>query len=117
MTGTESSATEGYVEAFDELKRQWGHVCDNSFDIIDAHVVCKMLGFHTAIVALSNSDSEDSFGTAPSGSSFILDNLDCSEAENSVFDCSIADEPPKECEIAGVKCAEGKLGPIHKKKS
>ena len=116
MTGTESSATEGYVEAFDELKRQWGHVCDNSFDIIDAHVVCKMLGFHTAIVALSNSDSEDSFGTAPSGSSFILDNLDCSEAENSVFDCSIADEPPKECEIAGVKCAEGKLGPIYKKK-
>ena len=68
-----------------------------------------MLGYHTAIVALTNSDADDFFGTAPSGSDFALDNLDCSESEASVFDCSQANEDSNECKIAGVKCSEGKI--------
>ena len=51
--GNGSSATEGYVEALGS-NGQWGGICDNSFDIFDAHVVCTMLGFPTAIKALSN---------------------------------------------------------------
>ena len=109
LSGTNSTNTEGYVEAFDENSGQWGNICDNSFSIIDAHVVCKMLGYHTAIEALTNSDAVNLFGTEPSGSDFTIDNLDCSEYDTSIFDCSLANEHTSECAIAGVKCAKSKL--------
>ena len=75
LNGTGSSATEGYVEAFNVTNGQWGGICNNAFDIFDAHVVCNMLGYATAIEALSNGAAADIFGTAPSGSYFTLDNF------------------------------------------
>ena len=69
LNGTNSTNTEGYVEAFDENSGQWGNICDNSFSIIDAHVVCKMLGYHTAIEALTNSDAVNLFVKRKAGSS------------------------------------------------
>ena len=53
LGGNGSSPTEGYVEAFDITNGQWGGICDNSFNILDAHVICKMLGFNTSIVGLT----------------------------------------------------------------
>ena len=57
-----------------ESNGQWGLICDNSFGITDAHVVCKMLGYPTAILALANSANDELYGSVPSGSDFVLDN-------------------------------------------
>ena len=76
-----------------------------------------MLGFNTSISALANSGSNDFYGNAPSGSKFVLDNLDCSGTENSVFDCQLTGELSTPCEasqIAGVKCSASKLYPLYK---
>ena len=92
-------------------------MCDNSFDILDAHVVCKMLGFNTSITAVANSGTNDLYGNAPSGSYFVLDNLDCSGSENSLFDCQLTGELSTPCEapqIVGVKCSASKLCPYQK---
>ena len=112
LGGIGSSETEGYVEAFDVTNGQWGGICDNSFDVIDAHVICQMLGFTTAIEALSNSAASEVFGTAPSGSNFVLDNLDCAGSESSIFHCPFTGELTDVCEasqIAGVKCSNCKI--------
>ena len=100
------------MEAFDVINGQWGGVCDNSFDLFDAHVICSMLGFPTAMTALANSDAYELYGTAPSGSNFTLDNLACTGSELSVFHCKLTGELTDKCEawqIAGVKCATSKM--------
>ena len=112
LGGHGNSEIEGYVEAFDTTNGQWGGICDNSFDVIDAHVICQMLGFTTAIEALSNSAASEVFGTAPSGSNFVLDNLDCAGTESSIFHCPFTGELTDVCEasqIAGVKCSNCKI--------
>ena len=76
-----------------------------------------MLGFNTSISALANSGSNDFYGNAPSGSKFVLDNLDCSGTENSVFDCQLTGELSTPCtasQIVGVKCSASKLYPLNK---
>ena len=112
LGGNGSSLTEGFVEALNTTTGRWGGVCHNSFDVIDAHVVCRMMGFTTAIVALANGAADDLYGTLPSNSSFVLDNLACSGLETSIFDCRQTGELSEICDvsqIAGVKCATSKL--------
>ena len=110
LGGSGNSSTEGYVEAFNITSGIWSGICDNSFGIHDAHVICTMLGFPTAIEALAKSSKL--YGTAPSGSNFMLNNLDCSGSESSIFHCSLTGELTNDCEasqIAGVKCATSKI--------
>ena len=112
LGGNENSSTEGYVEVFDVANGQWSGICENGFDVLDAHVICRMLGFPTAMVALANGVAADLYGIAPSGSNFVLDNLGCTGEESSVFHCPTTDEVTDICgasQIAGVKCATSKL--------
>ena len=84
--------------------------CSNGYDMIDAHVICKMLGYPTAIEAVAN--SADLYGTAPSGSNFTLKNLACTGNEPTIFHCPTTDEVTDVCgasQIAGVKCSTSKL--------
>ena len=111
LGGFGSSETKGYVEGLG-TNGQWGGICDDDFDINDAKVICRMLGFNFTNTALANSTAADLYGTAPSGNDFVLSDLGCNGNETSVFDCSHSVEWTNDCEayeIAGVQCATSKL--------
>ena len=61
---------------------KWGTVCDDDWDMNDARVVCRHLGFSNAVRALGSAH----FGT---GSGEVwLDNVGCSGSESSIENCS-----------------------------
>ncbi|PIK48343.1 putative deleted in malignant brain tumors 1 protein-like [Apostichopus japonicus] len=101
----DGSATAGRVEIF--LNGEWGTVCDDLWDISDAEVVCRQLGFGRALGALS-------FAFFSEGTGLIhLDDVVCSGSESSLLDC--VHTTVHDCghhEDAGVSCAsfdEGQL--------
>jgi deleted-in-malignant-brain-tumors protein 1 len=79
----------------------WGTVCDDSWDIRDARVVCRQLGFP---------DAEAAYGTANFGQGIghiWLDNVGCTGYESSLFSCSHSGVGSHNCghsEDAGVRC-------------
>ena len=91
---------------------QWGGICGHGFDIHDADVICRMLGFAYARVVLDSPNAALWYGTAPSGNKFVLDGLECTGEEASVFHCIHNGEWIEDCgatDIAGVQCATSKL--------
>lgn len=79
----------------------WGTVCDDYFDIRDAQVVCKFLGFPRATAAYHKAR----FGR---GCGFIwFDNLCCAGGESTPFHCphnGFGIENCEHYEDAGVRC-------------
>ena len=62
-------------------KGNWGTVCDDYWDMNDARVVCRQLGF-------PNVDSAPGSARFGSGSGQIwLDNVGCSGSESSIINC------------------------------
>jgi len=68
-----STKNEGRVEVF--YQGSWGTVCDDDWDLQDANVVCKMLGYLHATEALPFS----AFGNGTG--KIVLDNVNCSAEE------------------------------------
>ena len=60
---------------------QWGTVCDDSWDINDAHVICRQLGFPSA----STAPHQARYGQG--SGSIWMDNVHCSGTEASLFYC------------------------------
>ena len=88
----------GRVEIFHN--GTWGTICDDGWDIKDAWVACRQLGF-LDIRALSGGD-------IPSGSGKIwLDQVDCRGIESNIASCSHNGWGNHDCshsEDAGVEC-------------
>ena len=91
----------GRVEIF--YRGQWGAICDNSWDMNDAEVVCRQLGYNFTIRALRGSE-------VPSGSGQIwLDNVGCFGQEQNLTECYHNVWGNHSCnhsQVAGVECSD-----------
>ncbi|XP_036920181.1 galectin-3-binding protein isoform X2 [Sturnira hondurensis] len=74
------ATNQGRVEIF--YQGQWGTVCDNLWDLLDASVVCRALGFKNATDALGQA----AFG--PGTGPVMLDEVQCTGTEPSLANCS-----------------------------
>ena len=74
-----SSSNEGRVEIL--VNGQWGTVCDDLWDITDANVACRQLGFEKATAVRDSS----AFGRGSGPIS--MDDVDCDGTETSLLSC------------------------------
>ncbi|XP_078390910.1 scavenger receptor cysteine-rich domain-containing protein DMBT1-like [Cetorhinus maximus] len=99
MDGSDSCS--GRVEVY--YNNTWGSVCDDSWDMLDAHVACKELGCGPAISAPGSAH----FGAATSSS--WLDDVNCIGTESELFQCqsnSIGEHHCSPGEAASVICSD-----------
>ena len=72
---------EGRLEVY--YKRRWGTVCQRGFDIRDANVACRQLGYSQAVSVRYNSYRYYGHSRGP----IYLDNIQCRGSEQSLFHC------------------------------
>ena len=93
---------EGRVEVY--YNGKWGIVCDKRWDLNDAQVVCRQLGFGSAIVARDNAF----YGRSGYTVAVWLDNVACVGTESTIEDCSHDGWGVQDCyhgRDAGVQCS------------
>lgn len=91
----------GRVEIF--IRGQWGTVCDDLFTSKAGTVVCRQLGYKTALAVLKRA----AFGEADGGVRILLDDVECEGQERSLLDCKRARVGKHNCshaEDVGVIC-------------
>ena len=97
-----TSPNEGRVELF--YGGNWGTVCDDDWDIKDANVVCKMLGYPSALRVSRLMEFGEGTGK------IILDDVNCLGSEKNIAECPHEGFYSNNCfhrEDAGVVCDSG----------
>ena len=92
-----NSASEGRVEVYHD--GNWGTVCDDHWHINNTKVICRMLGYGTPSIVKKGFGR--GYGT------IILDNVNCTGTEESIFDCQHNGYENSNChhsEDVGVNC-------------
>ena len=91
---------EGRVEVY--YNGEWGTVCDNGWDLNDAEVVCRELGFGPATTATREAYH------GPGSGQIWLEELNCVGTELTIRNCSHSGWGIHNCshnEDAGVNCS------------
>ena len=94
-----NTRNQGRLEVF--LNDEWGTVCDDSWDLEDALVACRQLGFPEATEATSGGSFGN--GTGP----ILLDDVMCTGLENNLESCQHAGIGAHNCthsNDAGIVC-------------
>ena len=100
MQGPLSANGTGRLEVF--YNGTWGTVCDDSWDINDARVACRQLGYTYAVRAFQGSDVPDGKGQ------IWLDDVRCTGSEQNLVSCThngFGNENCGHSEDAGVECS------------
>ncbi|XP_065830759.1 scavenger receptor cysteine-rich domain superfamily protein-like [Oscarella lobularis] len=92
-------ANEGIIEV--KYRDVWGRLCSRGWDLNDAHVACRQLGYYRAV----------SYNTTElSGETVLMDKLACNGTEPNLADCEFGGWGKDDClnhhRIATVVCAE-----------
>nr|XP_056720376.1 deleted in malignant brain tumors 1 protein-like [Euleptes europaea] len=98
-----SSRCSGRVEIRPPHSEQWGTVCDRTWDINDAGVVCQQLGCGKVVSALQGAH----FGRG--SGSIWMDDINCKGTENAIAECSANTQGNNNCnheQDAAVICSE-----------
>ena len=103
LTGVEDIDYAGRVEVFYEGK--WGKICRNEWDINDVKVVCKQLGFKSALAEFIGMNTKDE--NVP----FAMSNVDCTGQESVLESCKRLDGEHKCVDNIGAQalCEPSKL--------
>ncbi|XP_055384259.1 probable serine/threonine-protein kinase DDB_G0282963 isoform X1 [Condylostylus longicornis] len=110
LNSKDGAENEGRVEV--RINGKWGYICDDKFDIKDANVVCRELGFpFGASEVRANSyylptvDMMSSYNNV----SFVMDEVDCKGNETSLQECDFKGWGVHDCnadEVVGVVCKQ-----------
>lgn len=76
-----NSTVEGRVEVFHD--GEWGTVCDDSFDLNDAHVICRQLKLGKGVEARTRAKYGQGTGK------ILIDDLQCTGTERNIKDCQM----------------------------
>jgi CD163 antigen len=98
------NTTEGQGEVLVGFRGVWGHVCDASWDMQDAEVVCHQLGYKRALIATVGT-AFGNFG----GPKIWLQSVQCLGREQKLKDCRLSTWGylKRSCGRAGVVCDDG----------
>ena len=94
-----NSSSSGRVEVL--YKDVWGTICGDSWDLQDASVVCRQLGFEGALAAYGASEFGQGIGQ------IWLDEVQCGGDESSISECVHREWGDHDCShysTAGVVC-------------
>ena len=97
----------GRVQVF--YNNTWGTVCSETWDSVDAMIVCRMLGFKPLITSVMAIKVGSQFGSASQLTPIWLSNIQCTGTESSLNSCPQATVGLHTCvtghtQDAGVYC-------------
>lgn len=101
LVSADGLSDRGRLEIF--IRGQWGTVCDDLFTTRAGTVVCRQLGFTTALAVMKRA----ALGEADSSVRILLDDVECEGGERSLLDCKRSRVGKHNCshaEDVGVIC-------------